>query len=107
MSVKIRQGTSDATIESIREVLSDYNKEHPRAQIELYRQNPVSVRVRIIDPEFAQWGRPERNQRVWEYLSRLPEDMQSDISILLLLTPSEIKTSFANFEFEDPVPSQL
>ena len=33
--------------------------------------------------------------------------LQSDISTLLLLTPDETNASFANFEFDDPVPSKL
>jgi hypothetical protein len=67
----------------------------------------VSVRVRIIDPSFDGKTKPERNDIVWNYLTELSDDEQSDISMLLLLTPSETKHSFANFEFEDPVPSKL
>ena len=36
-----------------------------------------------------------------------PEDVQSDISLLLLLTPDETKASMVNFEFDDPLPSRL
>jgi hypothetical protein len=43
----------------------------------------------------------------WKYLGQLPEDVQSDISTLLLLAPEETKTSFANIEFDDPVPSEI
>ncbi|REJ90856.1 MAG: hypothetical protein DWQ34_08655 [Planctomycetota bacterium] len=33
------------------------------------------------------------------YLENLPEEQQAEISVLLLLTPDEAKTSFANDEF--------
>ena len=36
---------------------------------------------------------------------RLPDEVQSDLSTVILLTPEETGMSFANFEFEDPVPS--
>lgn len=37
----------------------------------------------------------------------LSEDQQSEISLLLLLTPEEAEISFANDEFDNPIPSQL
>jgi hypothetical protein len=83
--------------------MRDYEAEHPDAQIDVYRHSPVSVRLRIIDPEFARRGKPDRSDQVWRYLERMPEEVQSDISTVLLLAPDETQTSFANFEFEDPV----
>lgn len=105
--VNIPRGKSDAIIEELVAALQQYESDHPAAQIDLYRQNSVSVRIRIIDPDLAKFNRPERNQLVWKYLDQISENAQADISILLLLTPDETKNSFANFEFEDPVPSQL
>jgi len=107
MSISIPRGQSDKIIDGIIESLRAYEADHPNAQIDLYRQNPVSVRVRIIDPDFASLDRVERNTYVWKYLDSLDEESQSDISSLILLTPDETKKSFANFEFEDPVPSIL
>ena len=107
MSINIPRGDSDAIIENIIDSLRAYEADHPNAQIDLYRQNPVSVRVRIIDPDFARQDRVERHKDVWRYLDSLDEESQSDISSLILLTPGETKKSFANFEFEDPVPSIL
>jgi hypothetical protein len=107
MAITIPRGTSDSVIEKIISVIRSYENDHPHAQIALYRQNPVSVRMRIIDPEFAGLNRPQRSQRAWKYLETLPDDVQSDISTVLLLTPEEMKLSFANFEFEDPIPSAL
>ncbi len=107
MAINIPRGNSDEVIEKIIEVLRKYEADHPQADIDLYRQNSVSVRVRIIDPDFAGKGKPQRSQQAWQYLGQLSDEVQSDISTVLLLTPDETKMSFANFEFNDPVPSKL
>jgi len=107
MAVEVLRGNSDKILEEIAEVLESFVKDHPKAKIAIYRQNPASVRVRIIDPVFSKMSRAERNDYGWTYLDRLSEDAQADISLLLLLTPSEVKKDFANMEFEHPVPSML
>lgn len=107
MAINIPRGETDEVISKISEALRAYEVGHPQAQIDLYRHNPVSVRVRIIDPDFVGQGKPERSQHAWKYLGQLPEEVQSDISTVLLLTPDETKRSFANFEFDDPIPSKL
>jgi stress-induced morphogen len=107
MAIRIPRGKTDPILKKISEVLRKYEADHPGADIDLYRQNPVSVRLRIIDPTFAGQGRVQRHQLVWQYLDQLTEEVQSDISTILLLTPAEKKKSFANFEFDDPIPSQL
>lgn len=107
MAIRIPRGSSDMILACLIDVLRTYEADHPQAQIDLYRQNAVSVRVRIIDPAFAGLSRVERSRKVWRYLDALPDETQADLSTLLLLTPDETKGSFANFEFEDPVPSGL
>jgi stress-induced morphogen len=76
-------------------------------EIEVYRQNSVSLRVRIVDPDFAGVSRADRHEIVWRYLEKLPESVQSQVSLLLALTPDETKVSFANYEFDHPIPSSL
>jgi len=107
MAINIPRGKSDDVIDKIIEVLRQYETDHPFAQIDLYRQNSVSVRVRIIDPDFTGKGKPQRSQQAWKALGHLPEDVQGDISTVILLAPDETKLSFANFEFDDPIPSKL
>ena len=107
MAINIPRGKSDEIIQRIIEALRPFEVDHPKSQIDLYRQNSVSVRMRIIDPDFAGQGKPQRSQLAWRYLGQLPEEVQSDISTVLLLTPDETKMSFANLEFEDPIPSKL
>jgi hypothetical protein len=107
MAINIPRGKSDEVVDKIVAALSAYEQDHPRAQIDLYRQNSVSVRVRIIDPGFAGLARPQRSRLAWKYLGALPEEVQGDISTVLLLTPDETRMSFANLKFDDPVPSKL
>ena len=94
-------------IDRIIEALRVYENDHPDAKIDLYRQNTVSVRVRIVDPAFHGRSKIERNKEVWTYLNALSDEAQSDLSSLILLTPEELTMLFANLEFEDPVPSKL
>ncbi len=107
MTITFVRGDSDPVIDAIVAALRGYEAAHPQAEIDLYRQNAVSVRLRIIDPDFAGLGRLERSQRLWSCLDPLPEEVESEISRVLLLTPDEATKSFANFEFDDPIPSQL
>jgi stress-induced morphogen len=107
MAIKIPRGDSDPIIDRIVEALRAYETDHPRSQIDIYRQNSVSVRVRIIDPDFAGRNRVDRSNIVWRYLDGVPEEIVSDISTLILLVPEEKEMSFANYEFDDPTPSNL
>ena len=107
MSETINPGNSDDCIVKIEAVLCKYRNEHAGAQTKVYRQNPASVRIRIIDPGFANADRVQRDDAVWQYLDKLPAEVQSDISMLVLLTPEETETSLANLEFDDPVRSRL
>ena len=65
------------------------------------------MRIRILNPEFANRSRSQREEEVWSVLDKLPEEAAAEISLLLLLTPEEAKNSFASFEFDDPIPSKL
>jgi stress-induced morphogen len=107
MAINIARGKSDRIIEGIVASLNGFEEKHPTARIDVYRQDSVSVRVRVIDPDFAGKTKSQRSQDIWNYLGKLPEELQSDISTILLLTPDEANASFANVEFEDPVPSKL
>ena len=88
-------------------VLAKYESQHPRAEIVAYRQNSVFIRIRIIDPDFGNVSRTDRHNEVWRVLDELPEEIQSDLSTVLLLTPDEKRTSFASCDFDDPIPSKL
>ena len=99
MPVKILRGASDDILEQVIAVLRNYEATHPDAVIDLYRQNSVSIRVRIVDSEFQGMSKKERNDLVWDYLDTLSEDAQADISMLVLLAPTEVEKSMGNLEF--------
>lgn len=104
--VQIR-GQSDNRLEAIANVLNAYEQTHPDAEVMVYRQNSASVRIRVIDQAFDGASKADRHENVWRYLQSLSDDELSEISLLLLLKPDEVEGSFANDEFENPVPSAL
>ena len=107
MPIKQRVKQPDPILRQILDALKNYETAHPDAEIEAYRQNSVSVRIRILNRAFAGKSRVDREEEVWAVLDQLPEECASEISLLLLLTPEEAKSSFASIEFDDPEPSRL
>jgi len=73
--------------------------------VRAYRYNSASIRVRVVDPCFANKSRAQREESVWPVLAKLPEDLRTEITMLLLLEPGE--QSLLNLEFEKPFPSLL
>jgi hypothetical protein len=107
MARRDRSLQPDAQVQQILDILAEYERVHPKAQIEGRRHSPVSIRLRIIDPDFHGRDRVEREPDIWKLLQRLPEDVFANITMLLLLTPEEAEKSFASQEFEHPIPSQV
>lgn len=104
----VARGPRDQFVRRIRAVLEEYERLHPKAQSALYRQNSGSIRVRIVDPRFDGLSEGERHDQVWDFLAeRLDEDDIQEISMLLLLTRKEVRSSFLNSEFESPVRSNF
>ena len=103
MPVQITRGATDSIVDQIAAALEAYTADHPLAEAAVYRHDPVSVRVRVIDPDFAGVGRSERHTAVWRYLDAVPDEVVSDISMLVPITPDERTRSGSNLEFEDPV----
>lgn len=101
------RGQADQALKAVATALMPFELEHQHAEIVIYRQNSVSIRVRIIDPDFVGIPKGDRHETVWSLFDSIPEEVQSQVTLLLLLTPEETSTSFANFEFDHPVPSQL
>ena len=105
---KVVHGTTDEAVEAIKDALDAYEIEHPGADATLYRQNSASIRLRVIDRRFEGMTRSRRHADIWDYLAaRTPEDALADVSLVLAVAPAELKMSFANFEFESPIPSKL
>lgn len=106
MSTEIR-GKSDSALEAIVKSLAKYETAHPRAEIMAYRQNSASIRIRVVDPDFANVSRSDRHDAVWGYLEGLSEDVLSQISVLLALTPDERPISIGSLDFDHPIPTKL
>jgi hypothetical protein len=107
MAIKITRGTSDPGLDQFIAALEKFQADHPDADISVYRYGKYLVRVRIVDPGFAGQSRSQRHRLAWPYFESLPEETLSDLSSLLLLTPDEVSKSFANSEFDDPIPAVL
>jgi stress-induced morphogen len=86
-------------------------EEFPKS--EAYRYNAGTIRVRVIDERFEGKSLKERDQMVSPLLAQLPEEVEQEIMMLLMLTPDETKPypmnsqTWANREFEDPSNSSL
>jgi stress-induced morphogen len=102
-----RSDKPDTQVQQVLDILTAYERAHSQAQIEGRRHNPVSIRLRIIDPDFQGMDRIEREPAIWKLLHRLPEEVLVNITMLLLLTPEEAETSLASQEFDHPIPSRL
>lgn len=82
--------------------------------VDAYRYNSASLRVRIVDARFDGVDRDKRDSMVEPHIAKLPPDTQSDIVNLVLLTPSELNSNsdtfrefMLNTEFDNPSPSML
>lgn len=83
-------------------------------QVDAYRYNSASIRVRVIDPQFEDIPHEDRDALVEPYLKRLPEGTQADIMNLFTFAPSELQETpktfrefVLNTEFNAPSPSML
>lgn len=92
--------SADPGVDAFRAALGPYSEGHRRARITVYRFAPFTVRVRIVDPDFAGLDYTERRNRVWPCFSVLSEETLSDLGMLLLLTPAEQARSLRNMDFE-------
>jgi hypothetical protein len=105
--MKTRNGKTDKAVEAIRQALEEkYFPLHPKSEIEVYRYNSASIRVRIIDPDFAGKGWAIRNEQIWNLVAPLPENIATQISLLVLLTPKEKTRPGVNIEFENSTPCE-
>jgi stress-induced morphogen len=96
------RGPVDPNMESLAAALRPYTDAHQSAEVEVFRYSPVSVRVRIIDPDFRGKNRSERHRSVWPLLYPLNEDVLGELTMLLLITPEERTSSSVNRDFEGP-----
>ncbi|HEX4608348.1 MAG TPA: hypothetical protein VH092_09090 [Urbifossiella sp.] len=107
MPITILRGKTDEVIDAIVAALRSYDESHPDASIEVYRQNSVSIRIRVIDPSFHTLSRTDRSKQIWPLLRTLPEETLQEISFVILIAPGEKISSMSSREFDDPIPSSI
>lgn len=83
-------------------------------QVDAYRYNSASIRVRVIDNRFEGMKREQRDSLVEAELDKLPPETQRDIVTLFTFAPSELiqgpktfREFMQNTEFDDPSPTML
>lgn len=91
MAITVR-GNRDEVIDRLGWALETYQRQHHAAEIIIRRQNSVTISIRVIDPDFASLHRADRHDILWDCLVPLAEEDQSQVSILLALTPAEAKS---------------
>ena len=101
MSLQITKGTTDAQLDAYMAALQPYAADHPLAQVDLYRVDEYSIRVRIIDPDFEGTLRSWRHDLVCTYLEKLHESATGYLSALILLAPSEREWSLSSIQFDE------
>ena len=81
-------------------------------QVDAYRYNSASIRLRVIDPRFEGMKREARDTMVETELDKLPHETQLDIVTMFTFAPSELAQTpktfreyMQNTEFEDPSPT--
>jgi len=93
-------------VKALKKALGTYEERFPGSSGSLYRQDRADIRLRIIDERFAGMSRLRRHNQVWKFLADIVgDDVISEVSTLILLPPTELKRSFANLDFEDPLPA--
>lgn len=102
-----RSTASDACLDEVNQALEKYKAVHPQACADAYRYNSASIRIRVIDPDFGGKSLADRDDAVWEYLEKLPEDVLGHVSLVLPLTPSESSESPANLEFDKSLAAKV
>jgi hypothetical protein len=70
-------------------------------QVESFRTNGVSIRLRIVDTRFRKLSWVQREELVRPHLDQLPEGVVNDITVLLMYAPEELGKSDPNVEFEE------
>src|SRR5438477_7102084 len=102
-----KRSVTDAATRRVERLLSDeYVANHPQALVTVYRYNSASIRVRVIDPEFEGRDIIDRETDILPIIRRMPDRLQDQITMLLLLTPQESERSMLSAEFDHPTPSR-
>ena len=102
--VTVLQKTDDAVSQTAR-VLSEFVKSHENAECVVYRYNPASIRVRIVDPVFHGRSKGERHDYAIPNSAKTAR-RRARTNLDPSLPPAG-ETSLLDLEFQDPMRSGL
>jgi hypothetical protein len=71
-------------------------------EVRAQRIGDFSIRVRIVDQRFRGKRYSDREAAVNPMIGRMPESLQQDIILLVLLAPEEVESSLLGMEFDWP-----
>jgi len=109
MSKNARKATDEAT-KRVQVLAECWLKGHgfERAKVEVYRRMPGrSIRVRVVDRQFSGKLLIDRDRMTQGFLGDVPEEIDQEITLVLLLGPDELKKDLMNAEFDNPTPVRL
>jgi stress-induced morphogen len=89
------------------EVRTAFEEAFGKKNTRVYRYNPASIRVRVIDKRFHGLSLVERERLAWPTIENLSPDSRQDLTVVLLLSPDEAGRSLMSLEFDQPVKSML
>ena len=96
---------TDEAVEQVAAALEAYEQANAGSECFVYRYNPASIRIKIVDSTFHGQSKGKRHDYALRFLSRLPEDVLAQISVLLCLEPGE--SALLDLEFHEPSRSYL
>jgi hypothetical protein len=99
MSASNRKITNDQTRE-----VEEFLRHQGFSDVECYQREGYDflMRLRVTDDRFHGLNRVDRASLVEQELAKLPDELQASITMLVLVTPDERKTSLLSLEFDDP-----
>jgi hypothetical protein len=107
MSVERRTVDKDLSLVLSR-LRREFGKRKPNVRIDAIRYYPESTEsiwVRVIDPAVKGTLITERDFGYWDIVREsLPENLRTQVWMVFVLAPDELKRSATNLEFEDPHP---
>lgn len=84
----------------------EIGKRKPKARVDAIRYCPESIWVRVVDPSVKGTRITQRRTELyWDIIEEsLPDKLRTQVWMVFVLAPDELKRSATNLEFEDPHP---
>ena len=101
MSVEILNESSDEVVDALAAALGRMDGDRPRARVQIRRVSPVTVWIRVIDPDLAAVDEWDRVGVVWDYLRQLPDPISGHVGMTVPVTPEEVAADPNSLDFED------